>query len=150
MLVECRHITIAIARSAQDVYRFTSEPQNVPQWAAGLAGSIKPDGDTWVAESSMGRIRVRFTPRNEFLVLDHDVTLPSGDTIHNPMRVLPNGDGCEVVFSLFRRPGVSKEAFEEDARAVARDLEALKMRMERGQASAYEPGGGRPRARPPA
>ena len=33
-------------------------------------------------------------------VLDHDVTLPSGETVHNPMRVIPDGDGCEVVFTL--------------------------------------------------
>jgi hypothetical protein len=33
--------------------------------------------------------------------LDHDVTLPSGETLSNPMRVVPNGTGSEVVFTLF-------------------------------------------------
>lgn len=64
-------------------------------------------------------------------MLDHDVTLLSGITIHNPMRVMPNAAGSEVVFSLFRLPGVSEETFEQDAAWVARDLQALKRALER-------------------
>ena len=51
----------------------------------------------------MGRVGFAFTERNELGVLDHDVTLPSGETIHNPMRVIRDGDRSEVVFTL-RRP----------------------------------------------
>jgi hypothetical protein len=29
-----------------------------------------------------------FVPRNEYGVLDHEVTLPSGESVHNPMRVI--------------------------------------------------------------
>jgi hypothetical protein len=63
-------------------------------------------------------------------VLDHDVTLPSGETVHNPMRVLANGDGSEVVFTLYRRPAVSDAEYEADAAAVAADLERLKALLE--------------------
>lgn len=79
----------------------------------------------------MGRVVVVFTPRNEFGVLDHDVTLPSGQTVHNPMRVIADGDGCEVVFTLRRRPGMSDEEFRRDGEAVSADLTALKRLMER-------------------
>jgi hypothetical protein len=73
----------------------------------------------------MGKVRIRFTPRNELRVLDHDVTLASGVTVHNPMRVLPNARGSEVVFSLFRQPGTSDATFAEDAKRVEKDLRAL-------------------------
>lgn len=73
---------------------------------------------------------MRFTERNALGVLDHDVVLPSGVTIHNPIRVLPNGEGSEVAFTLFRQPGVSAVTFEEDAKAVERDLRALKAVLE--------------------
>ena len=65
----------------------------------------------------MGEVEVRFAPENPFGVADHDVTLPDGTTFTNPLRVLPDGDGCEVVFTLRRRPGVTDEAFDADAAA---------------------------------
>ena len=76
---------------------------------------------------------VEFAPHNEFGVLDHVVRLPSGETVYNPMRVIPAGGDeprCEVVFTLRRRPGVTDEEFEADAAAVAADLETLRGLLE--------------------
>jgi hypothetical protein len=126
-----RHVTVSIDRPPAAVYEFAADPQNLPRWAKGLAGSItRVDDETWLAEAPMGKVKVRFADRNAFGVLDHDVTLESGETIHNPMRVLPNAGGSEVVFSLFRRPGITDAEFESDASAVARDLSALKALLE--------------------
>jgi hypothetical protein len=50
----------------------------------------------------MGRVGFAFVEPNEYGVLDHDVTLPSGDIVHNPMGVIPDGNGSEVVFTLRR------------------------------------------------
>ena len=68
--------------------------------------------------------------RGGCLVLDHDVVLESGETVHNPMRAVPNGDGSTVIFTLLRLPGVSAEKLEEDARWVERDLVRLKELLE--------------------
>jgi len=68
--------------------------------------------------------------QNAFGVLDHDVTLPSGVTIHNPMRVMANREGSEVVFSLFHLPGVSDAKFADDATWVMKDLDTLKRVLE--------------------
>jgi hypothetical protein len=78
----------------------------------------------------MGRVTIAFTPRNDFGVLDHDVTLPSGETVYNPLRVISDGDACEVVFSLRQRPGISDEDFQRDADSVAQDLATLKDHVE--------------------
>lgn len=126
-----RHLGIPIDRPAQKVYDYVSDPVNVPGWAPGLARSIERVDGQWVGESPMGRVVVVFTPRNEFGVLDHDVTLPSGQTVHNPMRVIADGPGCEVVFTLRRQPGTSDEEFRRDAEAVSADLTGLKRLMER-------------------
>ena len=74
----------------------------------------------------MGRVKVKFADKNTFGILDHDVTLPTGETMNNPMRVVPNNDGSEVIFTLYQRPGMSDRMFDEDAKAVTRDLEKLK------------------------
>ena len=102
MTFMAKHISVSINRSAAQVYEFASNPKNLPKWAAGLSGSIKKVDEDWIAESPVGRVKVRFTERNQFGVLDHDVTLPSsGVKVYNPMRVLPNNDGSELVFTLY-------------------------------------------------
>lgn len=78
----------------------------------------------------MGRVSFAFAPRNDFGVLDHDVTLPSGQTVHNPCRVISDGDHCEVVFTLRQRPDMTDEDFARDADAVAADLSTLKSLLE--------------------
>ena len=100
MTWDARHISIPIARDPQTVIAFAGNPENLPLWAAGLSSGIARDGDDWVSESPMGKVRVSFRGPIELGLLDHDVTLPDGAVVHNPLRVLPNDDGSEVVFTL--------------------------------------------------
>jgi Polyketide cyclase / dehydrase and lipid transport len=125
-----QHVSVSINRSPNQVYEFAANPENLPQWAAGLSGSIDNVNGEWIAESPMGRVKVRFAPTNPFGILDHNVTLPSGTTVYNPMRVFPNDDGSELIFTVFQRPGVTDDAFAEDAKAVRADLEKLKALLE--------------------
>ncbi|MFC9397412.1 SRPBCC family protein [Streptomyces sp. NPDC057027] len=128
---ESRHVSISIDRSVADVYAYASDPVNLPAWAHGLGKSIEKVGDEWVADSSpLGRVTVRFVPRNDLGVLDHDVTLPSGQTFYNPVRVIADETGSEVVFTLRRRPEMSDAEFERDADTVAADLARLKGLLE--------------------
>jgi len=134
MTFKSRHISVSINRSADQVYEFASNPENLPKWAAGLSGSIKNVNGDWIAESPMGRVIIKFAERNKFGILDHGVTLPSGEKVYNPMRVLPNNDGSELIFTLYQRPDMSERMFAEDAKAVARDLEKLKTLLENSRA----------------
>ena len=82
-------------------------------------------------ETPDGPMRIKFVGVNEFGVLDHYVRLAPGLEILNPMRVVPNGSGSEVLFTLFQLPNMSDERFAEDARLVERDLRTLKDVLER-------------------
>jgi|SRR5919108_3362512 hypothetical protein len=127
---ESRTISIRINRPVDVVYDFTSVPENFPQWASGLGQSLtKTDGE-WLAETSQGPMKVRFAERNRFGVLDHYVVPQPGLEIYIPMRVISNGTGSEVLFTLFRLPDISDEQFGEDAEWVSRDLNALKNLLE--------------------
>jgi hypothetical protein len=99
--------------------------------AAGLSGSIKNGKGEWIAESPMGTLKVKFAEKNRFGVLDHDVTLPSGETFYNPMRVFPNKDGSELIFTLYQRPGMSDKDFKNDEEQIKGDLERLKGLVEK-------------------
>jgi hypothetical protein len=126
-----RHISVGVSRPLAEVYAFLAEPENFPKWASGLGHSFRHvNGAEWLAETPMGPMAVRFSERNAFGVLDHSVIPEGGAPMHNPMRVFANGDGAEVVFSLFQRPGMPNEEFARDADWVARDLQALKAYLE--------------------
>jgi hypothetical protein len=128
---QVRHISVSINRPPNEVYSFVSNPENLPKWATGLGGSIVQVQGEWIADSPMGKIRIKFAEKNTFGVLDHEVVLESGVRIENPMRVIANGEGSEIFFSLIRQPEMSDEKFEEDAKWVEKDLKILKSLMEK-------------------
>jgi hypothetical protein len=125
-----RNLSVSINRDAKDVYNFVSVPENFLRWASGLGKSLKKVNGEWVAETPEGPVKVRFTERNEFGVLDHWVYPKPGLQIYIPMRVIPNGSGCELIFTLFRLPAMSDEKFVADAEWVMRDLTSLKNLLE--------------------
>jgi hypothetical protein len=124
--MEPRHLSQRIEAPADDVYEYASDPANVPEWAPGLGTAVEQVDGRWYVETPMGRASVVFADRNPYGVLDHEVTLPSGEVFHNPMRVIPDGDACDAVFTLRRQAGMSDAEFERDATAVAGDLTRLK------------------------
>jgi hypothetical protein len=125
------HLSQLIDRAPEEVYAYASDPRHLPEWAAGLSGSIAEEGGTWVADSPMGRVVVEFAAENEYGVLDHVVVLPGGERVYNPMRVMVWDNRSEVVFSLRRRPGMTDEQLARDVDAVRTDLSALKAVLER-------------------
>jgi hypothetical protein len=84
-----------------------------------------------MVDTPQGPVKIRFADENRFGVMDHTVTTPSGVEVHVPMRVLANGSGSEVLFTLFRLPGMSEEKYAEDMRLVEGDLRALKELLEK-------------------
>ena len=112
------------------VYAFARTMKNLPKWALGLAAGVTKEHGEWFTESPMGRVKVSMTRKNEFRVLDHDVTLPDGQTVHNAFRVTPAGDASLVTFVVLRMPGTSAPSFRKDVVHVARDLKALKKILE--------------------
>ncbi|WAC65917.1 SRPBCC family protein [Agrococcus sp. SL85] len=130
--MESRHLGVVVRREPATVAAFARE--HLAEWAAGLAaGHPRPDPadpGVLVVDSPMGEVRVRFAPANDLGVLDHAVELPGGAVVLNPLRVLPHPHGAEVVFTLRRLDGVTSEAFEADAAAVAADLARLRALLE--------------------
>ncbi len=104
---ESVHISEQINRNVVDVYRYASQVENLPHWAAG----VSPD------------MEIRFAKNNYFGILDHWATV-GGKTFYNPVRVIEDGPGkSEVVFTL-------RDATAEDQAAVAADLATLKRILE--------------------
>lgn len=126
-----KHISVSVNSKPSEIYKFAANPENLPKWAAGLSSAtVVKSGDAWICESPMGQVKVKFAAENSFGVMDHDVTLPNGEVVHNPFRVLANGNGAEVVFTLYCMPQMTDAQFAQDAAMVQKDLETLKRILE--------------------
>jgi hypothetical protein len=131
-MLPARTYSISIALNWRDLYDRIWKPEVFPKWAAGLAETaLRAEGDRWVAEGPEGQVRIRFTPKNDYGVMDHWVELQDGSTIHVPLRVVENGAGAEVMLTLYRQIGMDDERFAGDAKLILRDLRALKALVER-------------------
>ena len=124
------HLSTSIDASPTEVAAFASDPANLPAWAAGLSNGIREEAGRWITDSPMGEVEVRFGPHTDLGILDHDVIFPDGTVVHNPLRILANGTGAEVVFTLFRPPGVDEAEFARDADMVRADLARLRKQCE--------------------
>jgi len=133
-LSKARTLNVSINRDPNTVYEFVSNPANFPKWAKAFCRSIKPSGSEWVAETPQGPVKISFVRKNDYGLLDHYVNPAPGVEVFVPMRVVPNGLGSEMIFTLFQISGMSDEAFTRDAELVRQDLDSLKRLMEQSTA----------------
>jgi hypothetical protein len=125
------HIAQHVRCPAVVAYAYASDPANLATWAAGLGGPVVQVDGQWRVRSPDGDVVLQLSPANDLGVLDHTVVLPDGTRVDNPLRVLADGDDCDVVFTLRRQPGTTDDEFELDAAAVAKDLRTLRDVLER-------------------
>jgi len=131
MMPASRTLSVSIERHPNKVYEFVSDPENIPKWAKGLGKSVRKQGTYWIVGTPQGPMKFRFAEKNKFGVLDHYVTTPSGMEVYVPMRVLANGTGSEVLFTLFRSPDMTDEKYAGDMKLVEQDLQTLKTLLEK-------------------
>lgn len=125
-------LSTSIQRPASEVYDYMRDPAHLTTWAAGLALSVKEKigQDTYLIETPNGEATVRFTEENKFRIMDHWVKQGPDPEVYIPIRILENGKGSEVIFTLFRLPGMTDERFAQDKQAVQKDLATLKKLLE--------------------
>ncbi|MCQ4345911.1 SRPBCC family protein [Pseudomonas stutzeri] len=143
MIQPARTLGVGIERPLAEAADFLAEPRNFPRWASGLASGLAPvahrrlpvcAGSEWEADTPQGRLRIRFSPANPFGVADHWVHLADGRVVYVPLRVVANGDGCEVSLTLFRQADMDDERFAADCTWAMRDLQALRRLLESDRA----------------
>ena len=133
-LLRSRTLNVSINCKPKTIYEFVLNLENFPIWARMACHSIKLLNGEWIAETPQGQAKVRIMERNNLGILDHYVRLLSSPNIDEevfvPMRVVQNGDGSEVVFTVYQLEGMSEEKYAEDLRMVEQDLQNLKSIVE--------------------
>lgn len=129
-LLKSQTVSISIQRDVRRVYQFVFDLENLPKWAGAFAKSVRRSGDDYIVETDRGPLKIRMASGNNYGVLDHHVSPAPGIEIYVPMRVITNGTGSEVLFTLFQYPDMDDARFTEDLKMVRRDLESLKKILE--------------------
>jgi hypothetical protein len=124
-------VHISILAQPRSVVAFLSDMENWKTWAPWVHSVARISERDWKVETEGGRMKFRFAEPNSLGVLDHEVTLESGMTVFNSMRVLPNSAGSKLVMVVFQTPGASSEEFDRDVQAVTDDLARLKPAAEK-------------------
>jgi hypothetical protein len=133
MMLNSRVFTIPIRRSYEEVYGFLSAPENFVLWGGANPGSQMQHiaGADYLVDLPRGRLVMRFSPVNKYGVLDYQVFPQGADSGPvTPVRLYANQEGCEMVFTWYRREGVSDEQFASDAEWALSDLLRMKAYIE--------------------
>lgn len=125
-------IAITIDHPLDDTYRFLADPLNYALWAAVDGKSFRQlDSGDWAEDTTFGGLRhFRFTPANDFGVLDHAVFVPGEDPVWTPMRVTANQAGTDLAFTFYQRPGMDDAAFASAIEWITTDFMTLKTWLE--------------------
>jgi len=112
-----------------------ADPANHPEWGTEFfEGPARPgdNGEVIVTVPSMGGdIRSKIDADLESGRIDlylAPLDAPFGPPL--PVRVIPNGDGVDVLFTLIRPPGQSDAEWEHGLASMERELVKLKARHE--------------------
>jgi hypothetical protein len=130
-MMRARTINTSIKSDPKMVYDFVSNLENLPRWASSTFPSINEVNGEWFVDTPEGQNKVMLAERNNFGILDHHVKSTSGVEVYVPMRVVKNGDGSEIIFTVFQTPEMTDERFAEDIKTVEKDLNQLKIIIEK-------------------
>jgi len=123
-------VHVSILAPPQRVFDFLADVNNWKTWAPWVRAVVDKSGRDWTVETDGGRMHLRFVEANSLGVLDHTVTLASGVSIYNAMRVVPNGTGSDLMMLVVQTPPATKEQFEQDVQAVHDDFGRIKKVVE--------------------
>jgi hypothetical protein len=126
--------SVTIAGTAEQVFDFLADPENLPRWAVGFCHSIRRDGGRWLVRTAQGELGIRYVTDRALGVIDFYISPAPGVEAAAFSRVLPNGDGAEYVFTQFQTPGMPDDVFAGQVASLTEELHILQ-RLVRARAA---------------
>ena len=118
-------VSVTIKAKPQDVYDFVSDINHWPQFSE-FAPAVTQKESHWIVHSPQGDVILKTNFNRELLILDHEVTVPSGQKVLIPYRVVPNEKGSELIMTNFQAPGDSDKAYAEQMDWMKKELHTIK------------------------
>jgi hypothetical protein len=120
---ETRTITIAAPPAA--VLAVVGDGARLPEWAPAFATAATHDrDDRWLIGEGDARFPIRI--RTDDAGGTVDLLSPTDPTTGAFLRVLPNGEGGELLFTLFFPDGTAPEAVDAQMATVEQELQTVR------------------------
>lgn len=131
MLFKFDTISVSINVKPEKVYEFVSELNNWKQFSDFGKDIEQIEDGKWIFHTSQGDITVltRFDRRN--MLLDHTCILKSGEEQFIPYRVVPNGDGSELIMTNFKGKTSSDKDYAQQLKWMTDELDNIKAILEK-------------------
>jgi hypothetical protein len=118
------HRSLGIAAAPAEVHAYLAEAGNLPAWAPGFASRVSRSGASWLVsrDGAEFTIDVLVEPRSGTVDF-----VAAGDHARGLFtRVLPNGEGSEVVFTLMFAPDTPEGAITAQMLTLETELAAVR------------------------
>ena len=122
--------TVTIDAPPEAVLRFVADARNLPRWAIGFAKDVRPERDRWMVTTGQGEVALAIDADEATGTVDFRMEPAPGVEATAYTRVVPNGDGAEVVFTQLQQAGTTDDVFDQLVAAVRHELVALKALLE--------------------
>lgn len=124
--------TISIDAPPGVVIDLITDPAEFPRWAAGFARGAHADGDDWLVDTGDAEVRLHVRVSHELGTVDYLLAdaLPEVE-IGAFSRVVPNGRGCEFIFTQFLAEDIGEPDLEDQRAVVAIELQTVRALAER-------------------
>jgi RNA recognition motif-containing protein len=119
-------LTASLPQDAQTLFAWIADPENLPKWHTSFCRSLRKENGSLIAESPRGPVPVRFIRDDRTLVLDLLAEVAEGIELTNAIRILSNGEGSEIVWTLVKADGLSEAVFHEQVRWAGSALQNLR------------------------
>jgi hypothetical protein len=117
--------TISIPAPPAAVFALVADGARLPDWAPAFASAAEHDGgDRWLIGTGDARFPIRLRADAEHGTVD--LLSPADPTVGAFLRVLPNGGGSELLFTLFFADDADPAAVEAQMATVAEELATLR------------------------
>jgi polyketide cyclase/dehydrase/lipid transport protein len=124
--------SISIDAPREAVLALVSDPTAFPRWASGFARAVRVDGPDWLVDTGEGEVRLRVRVSPEHGTVDYLVAAALPDVeVGAFSRVVPNGKGCNYIFTRFFPDGMSTVELADERAVVAVELQTVRALCER-------------------
>ncbi|QEC49519.1 SRPBCC family protein [Baekduia soli] len=116
--------SISIAAPPEAVLGVVADGGRLPEWAPAFARAARRDGDGWLVDGGAAEFRIRLRVARELGTVD--ILRPADPPSGAFLRVLPNEQGSELLFTLLFPGATPEEAVAGQMATVETELEAVR------------------------
>lgn len=123
-------VSVSVAAKPEKVWSFVADLNNWKLFSD-FAKNIEQISDKeWVTHTSQGDVKIYPKFDKKRLLLDHKVVIASGEEQFIPYRVVPNGDGSELMMTNQQTATVSDKDYQQQLRWMKEELQTIKTTLE--------------------